>query len=386
MPSKTVIRIGIPRETRQGETRVAVAPAVLNDLAKSGFNVYIEKDAGLAASFPDEQYARAGAKVVKDAKTLYNSVDVIVKIQPPASDEMKLMPDGITLIGLFWVLTDKELVKQFAAKKMTVFSMELVPRITRAQSMDVLSSMSTISGYKAVLISTEHFGKFFPLLMTAAGTVLPANVLIIGAGVAGLQAIATARRLGAKVEAFDTRPAVKEQVESLGAKFVEMQLPEDAETKGGYAKEMSAEFIKKEMEAIGGRLPKTDIVISTAQVFGKKAPILITEDMVKLMLPGSVIVDIAAEQGGNCALTKAGEVVRKHGVSIVGPVNLPAMMSVHASEMYARNVVNLVKHIYKSEDRKPDFKDEITTGCCVMEKGNLVNEMVKKAYGGDAQC
>ncbi|MBM3309825.1 MAG: Re/Si-specific NAD(P)(+) transhydrogenase subunit alpha, partial [Candidatus Altiarchaeales archaeon] len=316
------MRIGIPSETRQGETRVAITPAVVGDLLKSGFEVYIEKDAGLPASFSDEQYSKAGARVVKDAKTLYNSVDLIVKIHPPTLEELNLMPEGITLIGLFWVLTDKELVKQFAARKMTVFSLELVPRITRAQSMDVLSSMSTVAGYKAVLISTEHFGKFFPLLMTAAGTVLPANVFVIGAGVAGLQAIATAKRLGAKVEAFDTRQAVKEQVESLGAKFVEMELPGDAETKGGYAKEMSEEFIKKEMEAIGGRLPKTDIVITTAQVFGKKAPLLITEDMVKLMPNGSVIVDIAAEQGGNCALTKAGEVVRKHNVSIVGPVNL----------------------------------------------------------------
>jgi len=382
MSSKTVMCIGIPRENKPGETRVALVPSVVSDIVKFGAEVFVEKDAGLPASFLDEQYIKAGAKVVKDAKTLYSSVDIALKIQPPTSDEIKLMPEGITLIGLFWVLADKELVKQFTAKKMTVFSMELVPRITRAQSMDVLSSMSTVAGYKAVLISTEHFGKFFPLLMTAAGTVLPANVLVIGAGVAGLQAIATAKRLGAKVEAFDTRPAVKEQVESLGAKFVEMEMPKDAETKSGYAKEMSAEFIKKEMEAIGSRLPKIDIVISTAQVFGKKAPLLITEEMVKSMPNGSVIVDIAAEQGGNCALTDAGKAVVKYGVTIVGPVNLPASMPVHASQMYSRNIVNLLKNIYKKEDRQPDFSDEITGGCCVANKGEIVNEMVKKAFGG----
>jgi NAD(P) transhydrogenase subunit alpha len=232
-----------------------------------------------------------------------------------------------------------------------------------------------------VLLATERFGKFFPLLMTAAGTVPPANVLVIGAGVAGLQAIATTKRLGAKVEAFDTRKAVKEQVESLGARFVEMELPEDAETAGGYAKEVSEEFIRKEMEAIGSRLPRTDVVISTAQVFGKKAPLLITEEMVKTMREGSVIVDLAAEQGGNCELTRAGEIVEKHGVTIYGPVNLPATMPVHASQMYSRNVTSLVKHLYKSEDRKLDFEDEITRSCCVAKDGELVSEIVKAAFG-----
>jgi NAD(P) transhydrogenase subunit alpha len=221
--------------------------------------------------------------------------------------------------------------------------------------------------------------------MTAAGTINAANVLVIGAGVAGLTAIGTAKRLGAKVEAFDTRPAVKEQVESLGARFVEMEMPADAETKGGYAKEMSEEFIKKEMEAIGGRLPRIDIVVTTAQVFGKKAPLLITEEMVKMMPQGSVIVDIAAEQGGNCALTEAGKTVEKHGVTIMGPVNLPAMMPVHASQMYARNVVNLIKNIYKAESRQADFADEITAGCCVAKGGEFVNEDVKKAFGGESK-
>jgi NAD(P) transhydrogenase subunit alpha len=287
------------------------------------------------------------------------------------------MKDGATIVGMLAPMGNAELIEKLLKKKATSFSLELLPRITRAQSMDTLSSMSTVAGYRAVLMATERFGKFFPLLMTAAGTVPPASVLVIGAGVAGLQAIATAKRLGAKVEAFDTRVAVKEQIESLGARFVEMEIPEDAETAGGYAKEMSAEFIKKEMEAIGSRLPKTDIVISTAQVFGKKAPLLLTADMVKTMREGSVIVDLAAEQGGNCELTVAGEIVQEHGITIYGPVNLPATMPVHASQMYSRNVTNLLKHIYQAEDRKLDFEDEITGSCCVTRGGELVNEIVK---------
>jgi NAD(P) transhydrogenase subunit alpha len=320
---------------------------------------------------------------VVDAKTLYSEADTILRIQPTSDAEIKLLRDGTTMVGLFWALTNRDLVRKLAAKKMTVFSMELVPRITRAQSMDALSSMATVAGYKAVLLSTEKFGKFFPLLMTAAGTITAANVFVVGAGVAGLTAIGTAKRLGARVEAFDTRPAVKEQVESLGARFIEMEMPKDAETAGGYAKEVSAEFIKKEMEAIGGRLPKTDIVITTAQVFGKKAPLLVTEDMVKTMPKGSVIVDIAAEQGGNCALTEAGKTVEKHGVTVIGPVNLPAMMPVHASQMYSKNIVNLVKHLYQAESRQPDFADEITAGCCVCKNGALVSEAMKKAMGGE---
>lgn len=381
-----MMKIGVPREMKAGETRVALVPDMVKELLKLDASVHVESNAGFNSRFSDKQYGDAGATVVKDAKAVYRDCDVILKIQPPTAEELKLVKDGTTMFGLFWVLANKDLVERFRSGKMTVYSMELLPRITRAQGMDVLSSMSTISGYKAVLLATEHFGKFFPLLMTAAGTITPAGVLVIGAGVAGLQAIGTARRLGARVEAFDTRPAVKEQVESLGARFLEMELPKDSETKGGYAKEMSGEFIKKEMEAISSRLPKIDIVITTAQVFGKKAPILLTEEMVKLMPAGSVIVDIAAEQGGNCALTKAEEVVEKYGVTIVGPVNLPASMPVHASQMYSRNMVNLLKHVYGREDRKPDFSDEITRECCVCNRGEFVSETVKKAFtGGDSK-
>ena len=379
------MKIGVPCELKEGETRVAVVPEMVNELKKISSDVLVESSSGVKSFFSDKQYADSGARIVEDASKVYGESDIVIRVQPPTMKELDLMKAGSTLVGLFWAVTDRKLVEKFVAKKMTVFSMELIPRITRAQNMDVLSSMSTVSGYKAVLLSTEQLGKFFPLLMTAAGTITPANVLVIGAGVAGLQAIATAKRLGAKVEAFDTRPAVREQVESLGARFVEMELPKDAETAGGYAKEMSPEFIKKEMEAISSRLLKMDVVITTAQVFGKKAPIFITEDMVKMMREGSVIVDIAAEQGGNCALTEAGKTVVKHGVTIMGPVNLPAQLPVHASTMYSRNVANLVKHIYGGKDQQPDFSDEITKSCCVCSKGELVSDIVKTAFGGESK-
>ncbi|HDL18927.1 MAG TPA: NAD(P) transhydrogenase subunit alpha, partial [Bacteroidetes bacterium] len=301
-----------------------------------------------------------------------------LKVQPPADSELKKLKNGSAIIGFLAPTVNKNLVEKLLAKKVTSFSMEFIPRITRAQSMDALSSMSTVTGYKAVLMATEYFAKFFPLLMTAAGTVPPAGVFVLGAGVAGLQAIATAKRLGAKVEAFDVRSAVKEQIESLGARFVEMEMPEDMETKGGYAKEAGEEFIRKEHEAIGSRLAKTDIVISTAQVFGKKAPILLTEEMLKTMPIGAVIIDLAAEQGGNCEVTEAGKVVKKYGVTILGPVNLPASMPTHASQMYSRNVANLVKHLYQAEDHKLDFDDEITGSACITHNGQLINEFVKK--------
>jgi len=264
-------------------------------------------------------------------------------------------------------------------KKVTAFDMGFVPRITRAQSMDALSSMATISGYKAVIMSADYLRKMFPLMMTAAGTVTPANVLILGAGVAGLQAIATAKRLGAKVSAFDPRAVVREQVESLGARFVEMEMPEDAETEGGYAKEMGDAFLKKEQEAIAAHLKKTDVVITTAQIFGKKAPILITEEMVKLMPEGSVIIDLAAEMGGNTALTEKNKIVEKHGVRIEGVTNLPASVPFHASQMYSKNITNLFKLIFNEENI--DWDDEITKGACVVKDGVIVNSLVEKIVG-----
>lgn len=372
------MKIGIPSEIQNNETRVALVPSMVGELNKLDAEVLIEKNAGSEAFFPDELYEKAGARIVTNAAELFNEADLILKVQPPADSELKKLKNGSAIIGFLAPTVNKNLVEKLLAKKVTSFSMEFIPRITRAQSMDALSSMSTVTGYKAVLMATEYFAKFFPLLMTAAGTVPPAGVFVLGAGVAGLQAIATAKRLGAKVEAFDVRSAVKEQIESLGARFVEMEMPEDMETKGGYAKEAGEEFIRKEHEAIGSRLAKTDIVISTAQVFGKKAPILLTEEMLKTMPIGAVIIDLAAEQGGNCEVTEAGKVVKKYGVTILGPVNLPASMPTHASQMYSRNVANLVKHLYQAEDHKLDFDDEITGSACITHNGQLINEFVKK--------
>ena len=379
------MKIGIPKEIYENETRVAVIPEMISSLTREKHEVFVESGAGLGASFSDSEYVDAGATIIANPVDLYKTVDIILKVQPPQKHpkakkhEVDLLKEGTTLIGYLSPLTNTNAVNKLAQRKITSFSMEYIPRITRAQSMDSLSSMATIAGYKAVLMAADHLGKIFPLLMTAAGTIPPATALILGAGVAGLQAIATAKRLGARVEAFDPRPAVKEQVESLGATFIEMEVPEDAETEGGYAKELPEDFLKREQDAIGKRMPKIDVVITTAQIFGKKAPILITEDMVKMMRPGSVIVDLAAEQGGNCELTKAGESVEKYDVTIIGAVNLPAQVPVHASQMYSKNIINLVRHLFQAEDGALDFEDEITKGACITHNGEIVNEMVKNA-------
>ncbi|OGS27323.1 MAG: NAD(P) transhydrogenase subunit alpha, partial [Elusimicrobia bacterium RIFOXYB2_FULL_48_7] len=314
---------------------------------------------------------KAGAQIIGGAKELYDRSDVILKVQPPVKNEelgkheAELIREGAVYIGFISPFTNAETIKTFVSRNITGFSMEMVPRITRAQSMDALSAMATVTGYKAVLLAAGRISKMFPLLMTAAGTIPAANVLVLGAGVAGLQAIATAKRLGARVEAFDPRPAVKEQVKSVGAAFVEMEMPKDTETAGGYAKELSAEFLKKEQEAIAGRLPKMDMVISTAQVFGKKAPVLITGDMLKLMKPGSVIVDMAAGQGGNCEMTQADKMIEHGNVTIIGTTNIAALLPVDASQLYSRTLLNLFRLLYPKPDSQPDFSDEIIKGCCV---------------------
>ncbi len=372
------MKVGVPREIRSGETRVALVPAMVSTITKMEHKVLVEKGAGSLASFSDEAYEQAGATIVPDAKALYQQSDVILKVQAPTVEEAKLMKEGAIYIGYLAPLTNLDVVQTLAERKIVSFAMEFVPRISRAQSMDALSAMATVAGYKAVLIAANMVGKMFPLLMTAAGTIPPANVLVLGAGVAGLQAIATARRLGARVEAFDPRPAVREQVQSLGATFIEMELPEeDMETEDGYAKEQSEAFLKKEQEAIAARLPKTDVVITTAQIFGKRAPVLITEDMVQLMPQGSVIIDLAAEQDGNCALTEAGKTIEKHGVKIYGAVNLPASIPVHASQMYSKTISNLFKQLFK--DEIINFEDEIALKSCVTRDGQVVNEMVARA-------
>ncbi len=372
------MKIGIPKEIKDGETRVALVPSMVSALTKMGHEVFVQTGAGTAAFFKDEAYHEAGAKLLDDAKALYGQADVVLKVQPPVLQEVEQMKEGAIFLGFLAPLANLSVVDKLAKRKITAFAMEFVPRISRAQSMDALSAMATVAGYKAVLIAANMVGKMFPLLMTAAGTIPPANVLVLGAGVAGLQAIATARRLGARVEAFDPRPAVREQVQSLGATFIEMELPEeDVETEGGYAKEQSEAFLKKEQEAIAARLAKTDVVITTAQIFGKRAPVLITEEMVQQMPEGSVIVDLAAEQGGNCELTKAGETIEKHGVKIYGAVNLPALVPVHASQMYSKTITNLFKQLFKEETL--NFDDEITQKACITRDGQVVNTLIAEA-------
>ena len=379
------MKFGIPKEVVDGETRVALIPAMVSTLTKLEHEVLVETGAGEKAFHTDAEYKEVGATIVKNAAELFSGSDIVLKVQPlqkhpvAKKHEADLLKENSVVIGFMAPLANLETIQKLAKRKITSFSMEFIPRITRAQSMDALSSMATVAGYKAVLVAADRMGKMFPLLMTAAGTVPPSTVLILGAGVAGLQAIATAKRLGAKVEAFDPRPAVKEQVQSLGAAFVEMEIPEDVETAGGYAKEQSDEFLRKEQEAIGARLPRTDAVITTAQIFGKPAPILITKEMVQQMPAGSIIIDLAAEQGGNCELTEAGKIVEKHGVSIYGVVNLAATVPVHASQMYSKNITNLAKHLFQAAELAFDFEDEITAGACMTHNGEIKNQMIKQA-------
>ncbi len=378
------MKIGIPKEIENGETRVAVIPAMISGLINDGHEVHIETGAGETASFSDADYEKKGAKIEKNVEELYQNAEIAIKFQAPQMNEavgkheIDLLREGAMLLCSLPPATHETLIPKLRQHKTSCFAMEYIPRITKAQSMDVLSSMSTVAGYKAVLMAANQLGKFFPLLMTAAGTIPPATAFILGAGVAGLQAIATAKRLGAKVEAFDPRPVVKEQVESLGGHFVEMTMPEDAETQGGYAKQLSDEFLQKEREAIAARLPKVDALITTAQIFGKESPLLVTEEMVKLMQPGSVIIDLAAAEGGNCELTKANETIEKHGVTIIGAVNIARLIPVHASQMHSKNITTLLKHLLQNESL--DFGDEITKGACITHEGEIINEMVKQNF------
>jgi H+-translocating NAD(P) transhydrogenase subunit alpha len=378
------LKIGIPKESAPGETRVALVPSLVSSFTRENHEVFIEAGAGLASSFPDAEYEKAGARIVSDTVGLYQSVQIILKVQPPQfhpalhKDEAELLQEGSTYIGFLAPVSNPDIVRIFVQRRITSFAMEYVPRISRAQSMDALSSMATIAGYKSVLIAASRFQKLFPLMMTAAGTLPPAIVLVLGAGVAGLQAIATARRLGAKVEAFDPRPAVRDQVRSLGAAFIDMSIIEPTETAGGYAREQSAEFLKKEQDIISKRLPIVDVVISTAQVFGKRPPVLITAEMLGLMRPGSIIVDLAAEQGGNCELTQAGNTIEHNGVTILGPVNLPAALPTHASQLYAKNIANLALHLYQQGTAQPDPLDEIVKGCMITAHGEIMNDVVKQ--------
>jgi NAD(P) transhydrogenase subunit alpha len=369
--------VSVPKETASGERRVALVPELTPKLIKAGLEVLVQTGAGAAAGFLDQTYQDAGARL---ADAVFEQADILLKVQPPTAEEIRGIKEGATLIGFLQPYTNTADIQALAARRVTAFSMELMPRITRAQPMDALSAMSTVSGYKAVLLAASRLAKFFPLLMTAAGTVTPAHVFVLGAGVAGLQAIGTAKRLGAVVEAYDTRPVVKEQVESLGAKFVELGLEtKDAQDKSGYAKAQSEEFYDKQRQMMLKYVAAADVVIPTALVPGKRAPVLITEEMVRGMRPGSVIVDLAAEQGGNCVLTEPGQEVVKHGVTIIGPINLPSTVPFHASQMYARTVTNYLTHLLKEGKIQLDLNDELTRGALVTHQGEIVHEVVKAA-------
>lgn len=374
------MKVAVLKETRPGERRVALVPKGVEELVGAGGEVRIEAGAGTAAGISDEQFREAGALVGPAAETV-NGAEIVLRINPPTlsdPDELAALPDGVILVSFLSPLTRPDLVRRLADGGTTAISMEMVPRITRAQAMDALSSQATVAGYKAVLLAADRLPKLLPMFTTAAGTIRPGKVLVLGAGVAGLQAIATARRLGAVVEAFDVRPAVKEQVESLGARFLEADEDVTAEGEGGYAKELSEEQHEKELALIAGAISDTDIVVSTAQIPGREAPTLVTEEMVGSMRPGSVIVDLAAPSGGNCVLTRAGEDVTHHGVVIVGPENLPAEIPVHASQMYSKNIVTLVKELLDEDGAVAlDFDNDVIGPATVTHAGEIRNERVK---------
>jgi NAD(P) transhydrogenase subunit alpha len=357
------MRVGVPKESAPGERRVALVPEVVSRLVSGGFEVVTEPGAGEAASFPNAAYEEAGARVGSEVW----DADAVVKVQSPSAEEAGRLREGQIVIGFLQPLTDREGIERLTGRGVTAFAMEAIPRITRAQPMDALSSQATVSGYKATLLAADQLPKFFPMLMTAAGTVAPAKALVLGAGVAGLQAIATARRLGAVVTGFDVRPVVREQIESLGANWLDLGIVGE-ETAGGYAQELTEEQQRQQQEELEARLPEFDVVITTALIPGRPAPRLIPAAAVTAMRPGSVIVDLAAEAGGNCELTSPGEVAVREGVTIVGLTNLPSMMPYHASQLYARNVAALLHHLAPEGEPVLDFEDEITAGACVTRK------------------
>ena len=371
------MKVATPKELVHDERRVALVPDTATKLIAAKLEVSVQVGAGAGAFIPDESYEKAGARLVTHAADLLVDADVVLKVQAPMPSEVELLPRGAVLISFLQPATQGDIVKALARRGVTAFSLELLPRISRAQSMDALSSQASAAGYKAVLMAGERLGKFFPMMMTAAGTVAPARVLVMGAGVAGLQAIATARRLGAVVSAYDVRPAVKEEVQSLGGTFIELAL-ETQEGEGGYAREQSEEFLRKQRELIGEHVAKSDVVITTAAVPGRRAPLLVTGDMVKGMRPGSVIVDLASETGGNVELTEAGKDVDVNGVTIIGTRNVPSTMPLATSQLYARNVANLLLHLVKDSAITLDFADEITKGACVTHDGEIVNERAKQ--------
>lgn len=378
------MKIAVAKEIEVSERRVSLVPDMVAKLVKQGLEISVETGAGEKAYFSDGDYEAAGAKIITDAAVLWGEADILLKVSPPQEredgrEEIDLLKPGAVLLSFLNPLGNPEIARKLAQRQITALSMELIPRTTRAQSMDALSSQASIAGYKTVLLAAAALPKYFPMLTTAAGTIAPAKVFIMGAGVAGLQAIATARRLGALVEAFDIRPAVKEEVQSLGAKFVEIKLTEETTAAGGYAKEISEDSKKRTQEVVAEHVKHSDIVITTAQVPGRKAPILVTEDMVKGMKPGSVIVDLAAEQGGNCACTAPGKDIVYQGVTIIGPINLPSSMPVHASQLYAKNITALMQLVVKDKALNINFADDIVDAACITHNGEIRNQRIKDA-------
>ncbi len=379
------MKIAVPRETAEGETRVALTPQIAGQLVADGHEVLVQAGAGEASSNPDDAYREAGATIVPDAATLYSQADMVLRVGRPSDEEVEMLRKGSVLIGTLGTLARPQLAEQLARRGVTAISMDAIPRITRAQSMDTLSSQATVGGYKAVIIAADRLPKFFPRLTTAAGTIRPAKGIIMGAGVAGLMAIGTARRLGAVVEATDVRPVVKEQVQSLGGTFIEVEMTEEekakAETAGGYAREMSEDYKRRQAELIAERVKEADFIITTALIPGRPAPKLVTEEMLKSMKPGSVIVDMAAEMGGNVEGTEPNREVVRHGVRIVGITNLPATMPHSATQMYAKNIHTLIKHLAPERELKLDFEDEITRGATITHDGKVVHEATARALG-----
>lgn len=375
--------IAVPKEIMPGENRVAIVPEVASKLIKKGFELYIEKEAGLKAGFTDNKYQNSGAKIISDVVELYSTADIILKVQRPiehpslGKHELELMRKGTLLISFFYSLHYPEIAKKASELGIDVISMDAIPRTTLAQRMDALSSQANIAGYKSVILAANHLHKIFPMMMTAAGTLSPAKVVIMGAGVAGLSALGTAKRLGAVVEVSDVRPQVKEEVQSLGGKFIEVPTDESMQDASGYAKEQSEEFLRKQKELIFKHITEADIIITTALIPGKKAPILVTEEMVKNMKPGSVILDMAVEFGGNCELSEKGKTVVKHNVTIIGEPNLPSLVPYHASEMYAKNLLNLIEYTSKEGKFIHNMEDEIIKGATIVKDGEVVHEKTK---------
>jgi NAD(P) transhydrogenase subunit alpha len=373
------LKIAIPKEIYPNEKRIPIIPQSAKELLKLGALVEIEQGMGLDSGYPDEEYVQAGAKVITNRDQLLSSADMILRLRKPAIAEIDLLKEGAIHISYLDPFKEKELIEKFILRKISAISMELIPRITKAQKMDALSSQANLAGYVAVIMAADKLAKVFPMMMTPAGTIAPSKVFVIGAGVAGLQAIATAKRLGARVEAFDTREVVEEQVLSLGAKFVKIDLGETGQTKDGYAKTLTEEQLQKQREVMAKHCAMADIVISTAQVFGKKAPVIVTRDLVEGMKPGSVIVDLAVEGGGNVQDSKLGEEVIINQVYILGFENLPGKVAVHASQMYSSNLLSLISEFWDKETNmfQIDLKDEILQGCLITHQGNIISETYK---------